>query len=262
MGAPSVPSNSSAIYLALQRALRGQSISEQEWQELSTFVNREAPPLLADGSTTYLVLGSYRPPYIPQVNQVQHELDRRPGTYTVKVGDMIDLETTDASEFRVKFHLAATLADWIVGVYEQDAGGEAPELGKLSEIYPARTYVLPRDYDVEFSHVETREEALAAATAVYFDVDTTDAAKKAVLEELLAAARSNGANVTAEELADFLSRREERNYEIAEYSWVHRQEFRFFDRQRQCLPWTTGDGHRKQARRIPGPSKPAWSSSS
>lgn len=259
MDEPSVPDNSPEIYRAIERSLGGQSISERDWEVFSTFVAREAPPLLADGPTTYLVLGSYRPPYIPQVNQVQHELDRRPGTYTVKVGDMVDPETAEAPAFRIKFHLAATLADWIVGVYEQEAGGEAPELGKLSEVYPGKTYVLPRDYSVAFSRIETREEALAAATAVYFDDGTPDPEKEENLRDLVAAAKSNDVALTGEGLVDFLTQREDQGYDVAEYSWVHRQEFHFFDRERQCLPWTTGDGHRKQARRVPGPSQFAWS---
>lgn len=258
MTPPSVPPGSLEIYRAAERALGDRSLSERDWQAFSTFVNREAPPLLAVDSTTYLVLGSYRPPYVPQVNQVQHELDRRPGSYTVKIGDMVDPETADVPEFRVKFHVAATLADWIVGVYEQEAGGEAPELGKLSEVYPGKTYVLPRDYAIDFGHVETREEALAAATAIYFDDGTAESEKKAALRELVASARSNGAAVTADDLVDFLAGREDRDYEVVEYSWVHRQEFRFFDGNRTCLPWTTDDGHRMQARRVPGPAKPTW----
>ena len=251
MTVPSVPQTSTAMYRAIVRSLRGQSISEQDWRAFTTFINDEAPPLLADGFTTYLVLGSYRPPYIPQVNQVQHELNRRPKSHSIKIGDMIDPKTSDAPEFRIKFHLAATLADWIVGVYEQEAGGEAPELGKLSEVYPTKTYVLPRDVSIEAKHIEKREEALATATALYFDEETAHPEKKKLLQELVTAARSNGADISGKDIADFLLRRGKEGYKKCNYSWVHLQEFQFFDRNRRCLPWTTDEGHRLQARRVP-----------
>jgi hypothetical protein len=43
--------------------------------------------------------------------------------------------------------LLATYSDYIVGVFEKESGGEAPELGEIDDPpYFDKSYVFPRDY--------------------------------------------------------------------------------------------------------------------
>lgn len=241
----SVPDASPEIYRAVARALRDQSLSPDDWAEIAAFVRREASDLLAAGRTSYLVLGSYRSPYQRRLRIVQHELSRPVDAHAVVLGDMETPDTDEAVTFRVKFHVAAGAADWLVGVYEKESGGESPELGKLSELFPGETYVLPRDYRVQLSNVTSRADVLAAATVIYLGDESTEA-KAALLRKLLDRARELDVPITEGELVEFLAEREADGYDLPGYSWVHESEFEFFENRGRCFPWTTEDGLRER----------------
>lgn len=245
----SVPDAAPEIYRAVASALHGQSLSPDAWVEIAGFVRREASDLLATGRTSYLVLGSYRSPYERMLRIVQHELDRPVDAHAVVLGDMETPDTDDAVTFRVKFHVAAGAADWLVGVYEKESGGESPELGKLSELFDKKTYVLPRDHRVTLSNVTSRADVLAAATAIYLGDEPAEA-KATLLRKLLERARERDVALTEGELVEFLTEREADSYDLPGYSWVHESEFEFFEEQGRCLPWTTEDGLREQARTV------------
>jgi glutathione S-transferase len=133
MSAPSVPPNSGKIMQAVRQALQGLDIGSKEAARILSWANSEAPAIYDRDQTAYLVLGSYRDPYLRRVRTVSDRLNRRYGTYAFLVGDLADIDLPRLPEFRVKFHITAALSDYVAAVFEQDGGGEINELGKLSE---------------------------------------------------------------------------------------------------------------------------------
>ncbi len=147
MTTPSVPPNAGQIMGAVRRALCNVDLTPTEARDILSWAQDELPAIYERDQTAYLVLGSYRSPYIRRVRSVSDRLNRRYGTYAFLIGDLDDIDVSRLPEFRVKFHLTAALADYITTVIEQDAGGEINELGKLSETeYFRKAYVLPRGY--------------------------------------------------------------------------------------------------------------------
>jgi len=144
MSGPSVPPNAGKIMAAVQRALRGLDVGSTEATQILSWANSETPAIYNRDQTAYLVLGSYRDPYLRRVRAVSDQLNRRYGTYAFLIGDLTDIDIPRLPEFRVKFHITATLSDYVAAVFEQDAGGEVNELGKLGETeYFEKAYAFP-----------------------------------------------------------------------------------------------------------------------
>jgi len=246
------PPNAAAIKEAVDEALHGTELEPEEAAEVLGFANRELPNLHTP-DTSYFVLGSYRDPFIRRVRAVQNQLNKRVGTYPFLLGDLPDLEIDRLPGFRIQFHLLATHADYVVGVFEQDAGGEITELGKISSTpYFEKSYALPRDYAwLTDRRLETLEDVTAAATVVHYNDDLDEEQTRAELESLVTAARRKGIDVTADELLERIADRDLEGAHGVSYSWVHVNEFRLFELHGRCFPWTTEEELRTVANRLP-----------
>lgn len=254
----SAPSDAARLKRAVERAIK-RPLAVDERKETIEFIRAELPAFRVSGRTTYLVLGSYRDDYEENLRLVQSELNKRTDTFAAVVGDLRDPDFEEGSAFAVKLHLTATYADWVVGVYEKESGGEAPELGVVHAVYFEKTHVLPRDYAWTTSdNIDSPDAARRTALEIYFNEDLDDEEKEAELEGLYRIIKENSVDVTAEEVKELLQAREGPGDEPATYSWVHASFFRDFERAGQCHPWYTQGDLRTQARAVPGPAHPQW----
>ncbi|WP_235019639.1 hypothetical protein [Natrialba sp. INN-245] len=225
--------------------------------DILSWAQDELPAIYERDQTAYLVLGSYRSPYIRRVRSVTDRLNRRYGTYAFLIGDLGDIDVSRHPEFRVKFHLTAALADYITTVIEQDAGGEINELGKLSETeYFRKAYVLPRGYrwDTE-SNLRGREDVLAAAAQIEAATDVDEETTQSELSKLVDRATAAGIDVTVDELTEWLTDHE---LAVPSYSWVQLNDFRLFELQDRCYPWLTEDELVERTDELPGSPRPQW----
>lgn len=257
MTAPSVPPESGQILAATRRALRGADLDPAESMRILSWAREELPAIYERDQTSYLVLGSYRSPYIRRLRAVSDRLNRRYGTYAFLIGDLGDVGIPRVPEFRVKFHLTATLADYVGAVLEQDAGGEINELGKLSETeYFEKAHVLPRGYRWETeSNLEDERDVFVAAAQLVAATDIDENQRRAELERLCQRARNAGFDLTQAELTTWL---DEHEPDVPSYSWVHLNDFRLFDLHGRCYPWTTEDQLLEATDELPGPPRPSW----
>lgn len=252
MSEPGPPPNAREIMESVNDALQGLELEPDESSKILGFANREVPYLLTS-ETSYFILGSYREPYIRRVRIVQNELNRRLGTYPFVLGDLPEIDVDRLPAFRIRFHLLATYTDHVVAVFEQDAGGEVTELGKISETpYFEKSSVLPRDYAwMTDRNLETPGDVLAAAITVHVNDDLDPAETEEELERILGAARANGVDLTYESVVERIEAREEAKVETASYSWVHLNEFRLFELHGRCFPWSAPDDLREVVSEIP-----------
>lgn len=252
MSPPGPPANAAEVMANVDEALQGVDVEPNEASEILGFANRELP-YLQTPDTSYLVLGSYREPFHRRLRVVQNELDKRLGTYPFLVGDLEEIDLDRLPTFRIRFYLLAAYADYVVAVYEQDAGGEVTELGKISETpYFEKSHVLPRDYAwMTDRKLDTRGAALAAAVNVYFNDDLDAESVADELETIAAKAHRNGVDVTREELVERIEDREESETEVTSYSWVHVNEFRLFELHGRCYPWSDPDELRAAVAEVP-----------
>ena len=88
MSGPSVPPGAGKIMAAVQRALRGLDVGSTEAARILLWANSETPAIYDRDQTAYLVLGSYRDPYLRRVRAVSDRLNRRYGTYAFLIGDL------------------------------------------------------------------------------------------------------------------------------------------------------------------------------
>lgn len=236
----------------VDEALQGLELEPHEASEILSFANREAPHLQTP-ETSYFVLGSYRDPFVLRTRIVQNELDKRVGTYPFLIGDLRDIDIDRLPTFRIRFHLLACYADYVVAVYEQDAGGEVTELGKISSTpYFDHSYVLPRDYDwMTDRELETPADVFAAAVNIYFNENLTSAEIDEELSGLIAGARRNDVDVTREAVVDRIEERDDAGWDAVSYSWVHLNEFRLFELHGRCHPWTTNEELRTAVDEVP-----------
>jgi len=171
---PGVPEEASEIYTALQRAMGGIELTQEERDAIATYACREAPTLLDTRASTYLILGSYRGELYERVQAVEHELGtRRTDTRAVVLGDTADLKVSEKAlpGFTVKFNILATCADRIVMVMEKESGGEGVELGRIVDApYFTNSHVMPRDYaNFVSDSVESLPDAKKAAIEIWFN---------------------------------------------------------------------------------------------
>lgn len=257
MSGPSVPPNAGEIMAAVQRALRGLDVGSTEAIRILSWANSETPAIYDRDQTAYLVLGSYRDPYLRRVRAVSDRLNRRYGTYAFLIGDLTEIDIPRLPEFRVKFHITATLSDYVAAVFEQDAGGEVNELGKLGETeYFEKAYALPRAYHWETdANLTDRRAVLAAAAQLVAATDIDAETKSAELETLVDRATQAGVDITVEALTTEL---EDHEIEVPSYSWVHLNDFRLFELHGRCYPWTTEEELLDATDELPGSPRPNW----
>lgn len=257
MTTPSVPPRSGQIMAAMQRSLRGIEVRPTEAMRILSWAREELPAVYDRDQIGYLVLGSYREPYVRRLRSVNDRLNRRYGTYAFVIGDLADIDVPRLPEFRVKFHLTATLADYVAAVLEQDAGGEINELGKLSETeYFEKSHILPRGYRWESELYFTDiQDVFAAAAQIAAAEDVDDETKQMELEDLVDRVRDAGIELTIDELIEWL---EGHDPEVPSYSWVHLNDFRLFELQGRCYPWTTEKALLARTDGLPGPPRPQW----
>jgi hypothetical protein len=246
------PADDAEIMEAVDEALQGLELEPHETAEILGFANREVPHLQTP-EDSYFILGSYRDPYVRRLRIVENELDKRLGTYPFLMGDLPEIDIDRLPVFRIRFTLLATYADHIVAVYEQDAGGEVTELGKISATpYFDRSTVLPRDYAwMTDRNIETVADLLAAAVNVYFNDDLDEEETEAELDSLVTQAQRNDIEVSREEVVDRIEERTDADGEAVSYSWVHLNEFRLFELHGRCLPWTDPEELRDVTDRVP-----------
>ena len=257
MSAPSVPPNSREIMKAVQQALRGLNVRPTEAVRILSWANQETPAIYDRDQTAYLLLGSYRDPYLRRVRAVSDRLNRRYGTYAFLIGDLSDIDLPRLPEFRVKFHITATLSDYVAAVFEQDAGGEINELGKLGETeYFEKAYALPRAYQWETeNHLNDQRDVITAAAQIMAATDIDDESKSRELDDLVDRATRAGIDISADEVTTTL---EQDNFEVPSYSWVHLNDFRLFELHGRCYPWTTEDELLEATDDLPGKPRPEW----
>jgi len=208
MGSDHIPVDATEIHYALSRAIDPHSLTQSDRESIIEFINHELPAFYTPGRT-YVVLGSYHQPYIQRLRATAHELNKRPLSFALVVGDTPDPSLSAVSSFRVKFHVLCTVADWVVGVYEKDTKGESNELGKIAEEpYFGKSFVLPRDYHHPDAPLTTKADFIAAAITTYFDDSLTDGETRTELEHLLAEAEDVGLNVTAKDFVLSIQQRE------------------------------------------------------
>lgn len=258
MADPSIPPNADEIEAAVEEAFHGLEVEPHETAAILGFANEELPHLQTP-ETSYFVLGSYRDPYIRRLRTVENELNKRLSAYAFVMGDLQELGLDRLPEFRIRFHLLASYVDYVVGVYEQDAGGEVTELGKISETpYFNKSYVLPRDYCwMTCENFDGKADVVAAAMVIYHNDDLSDDEKESKLDSLTAEAKESGIDVTKEEIDDAVHERE--GDDVVSYSWVHLNEFRLFELHGRCQPWVEESELRDSVDIVPKPgSHPEW----
>ncbi len=257
MSDTSVPDISSEVYAAVDQVLKEHPpLNPSQWDNIAEYVNDEYDPLKRPDALGYLILGSYRRGYRERLRAAQHEIQKsRTSTYPVVLGDTpeIDLLPDDLSFF-LRFHLLATGADEIIGVYEKDSGGESPELGKVTATYFDIVRVLPRGYTGLTSDALNTPMAIKeAATEIYQAEELTDAQKRKELHGLLETARQGGIDITEDEIVEHLK---ERDADSSGYSWVHLCEFRRLERVGRCHTWQLNRELRDIARSLPSQHPP------
>lgn len=248
----SIPSNANQIETAVDEALHGFELDPDETARIFGFANKELPHLQTP-ETTYFVLGSYRDPYIRRLRIAENELNKRIGAYAFLMGDVREIGLDRLPEFRIRFHLLAAYVDALVGVYEQDAGGEVTELGKISETpYFEKSHALPRDYSwMTGERVESERDVIVAGIAIHQNEELSDEKKETEFASLIDSAQQGGLEVDQEDLKNAIQKRIEGATEIANYSWVHLNEFRLFELHDRCYPWIDEDELRECVKNVP-----------
>lgn len=267
MSAPRVPRNAPAIYLAVTRIFEGiSSPPQRDYHEVVRYMNEELPRF-EQADSSYLVLGSYRGAYGRRLREFANCLNMPTNAESIVLGDTLTLDTAVVPEFDIKINLLGETADYIAGVYENESGGESPELGIVRALFVNKTFVFPRDYTgLTRDRLETREDVIQAALTVYYaDFDHLESEqrvsekKKEELASLLTVAQEEGIDISERELTDLIKdRQRDIDEPPAEYSWVHLSFFKRFAVIDQCYPWTTMAELRDLADEIPGPARPRW----
>jgi len=260
MSDPSPPPDAADIMTVVHEAVGGIELEPAEKREIWRFTRRELPYLWSQ-RTSYFILGSYRDPYIRRLRAVQNELTKQLGAYPFIMGDLLELPTDRLNTFDIMFSLLATYSDYIVGVFEKDSGGEAPELGEIDDPpYFAKSYVFPRDYAwVTDAHLDSNHHVIQAALETAFADDLPEDEVHAMVDSLVDRAHDRGLDINEQEIWDGIDDRADEGDEPATYSWVHLNKFRKFELHDRCVPWTTVTELRTAVDELPSPTpRPAW----
>jgi hypothetical protein len=145
----------------------------------------------------------------------------------------------------------------VAAVFEQDAGGEINELGKLGETeYFEKAYVLPRAYRWEtVDHLTDERDVITAAAQIIAATDIDDETRTVELEALVERAEQAGIDTSVETVMTTLG---EHEVEVPSYSWVHLNDFRLFELHGRCCPWTTEEELLDATDNLPGSPRPRW----
>jgi hypothetical protein len=260
MSNPSPPPEAAGIMTVVHEAVGDLELEPAEKREIWRFTQRELPYLWSQ-RTSYFILGSYRDPYIRRLRAVQNELTKQLGAYPFLLGDLLELPTDRLNTFDIMFSLLATYSDYIVGIFEKESGGEAPELGEIDDSpYFAKSYVFPRDYAWETDdNIESKQHVTQAALEIAFTEELSDDEIQSEIESLVDRATDSGIDIDKEEICGVIDDRIEQGKETATYSWVHLNKFRKFELHNRCFPWTTEDELRKLVAELPSPTpRPGW----
>lgn len=247
----------------VHEAVGGIELDPGEKRVVWRFTQRELPYLRSQ-RTSYFILGSYRDPSIRRLRAVQHELTKQLGAYPFIMGDLLELPTERLNAFDIMFALLATYSDYIVGVFEKEGGGEAPELGEIDDPpYFEKSYVLPRDYAwITDSNLDSKRHVLHAALEIAFTDDLTTGDRLSEIASLVDRAQNTGIDITEGAVWDVIDERTGDGDEPVTYSWVHLHKFRKFELHDRCLPWTTETELRTAVDELPTPTpRPAWEES-
>jgi hypothetical protein len=162
------------------------------------------------------------------------------------------------------FSLLATYSDYIVGVFEKESGGEAPELGEIDDPpYFDKSYVFPRDYVwVTDVNLESKQHVIQAALEIAFADELSEDEVHSKIESLVDRAQDAGIDVAADDVWAVIDDRVADGEEPATYSWVHLNKFRKFELHDRCFPWTTVEELRTAVDELPSPTpRPKWEAS-
>lgn len=260
MSDPSPPPDAADIMVLVHEAVGGLELEPAEKRNIWRFTQRELPYLWSQ-RTSYFILGSYRDPHIRRLRAVQNELTKQLGAYPFIMGDLLELPTDRLNTFDIMFSLLATYSDYIVGVFEKDSGGEAPELGEIDDApYFEKSYVFPRDYIwVSETNLASKHHVIQAAVEIAFTDELTDDETQTEVASLVERVRGNDIDITEQEVWDVIDERESQGNEPATYSWVHLNKFRKFELHDRCFSWTTEEELRTAVSKLPSPTpRPAW----
>jgi hypothetical protein len=260
---PSPPPEAADIMTVVHEAVGGLELEPAEKREIWRFTQRELPYLWSQ-RTSYFILGSYRDPYIQRLRAVQNELTRQLGAYPFIMGDLLELPTDRLNTFDIMFSLLATYSDYIVGVFEKESGGEAPELGEIDDSpYFDKSFVFPRDYAwVTDTNLKSKQHVMQAALEIAFADGLSEAETHSKIESLVERAHDASIDVTVDEVYETLDDRRGDEEDPATYSWVHLNKFRKFELHDRCFPWTTEEDLRTAVDELPSPTpRPEWEAS-
>jgi hypothetical protein len=177
------------------------------------------------------------------------------------MGDLLELPTDRLNTFDIMFSLLATYSDYIVGVFEKESGGEAPELGEIDgPPYFDKSYVFPRDYAwVTDANPDSTQHVIQAALEIAFADGLSADEVQSRLDSLVDRAQASGLDIDGQDVWDVIDDRVAEGVEPATYSWVHLNKFRKFELHDRCLPWTTEDELRTLVGELPSPTpRPEW----
>ncbi|MFC7208963.1 hypothetical protein ACFQL3_00230 [Natronoarchaeum sp. GCM10025321] len=257
---PSPPPDAANIMAVVHEAVGGIELEPAEKREIWQFAQHELPYLWSQ-RTSYFILGSYRDPYIRRLRAVQNELTKQLGAYPFIMGDLLELPTERLNTFDIMFSLLATYSDYIVGVFEKEGGGEAPELGEIDDPpYFDKSYVFPRDYAwVTDANLTSKHHVTQAALEIAFTDELKQDEVHSKIDALVDRAQESGIDVTEKEVWDVIDDRAVEGDEPAKYSWVHLNKFRKFELHAQCFPWSAEEELRTAVSELPSPTpRPEW----
>ncbi|MFC6613705.1 hypothetical protein ACFQAS_01810 [Halopenitus salinus] len=263
MADPSPPTEAADIMTVVHEAVGGIELEPAEKRDIWRFTRRELP-YLSSQRTSYFILGSYRDPHLRRLRAVQNELTKQLGSYPFIMGDLLELPAERLNTFDIMFSLLATYSDYIVGVFEKESGGEAPELGEIDDSpYFAKSYVFPRDYAwVTDANLESKRHVIQAALEIAFSDDLSGDEVQSQIESLVDRTRDTDLDIDEQAIWDVIDDRTGEGEEPATYSWVHLNKFRKFELHERCFPWTTEDELRSAVNELPSPTpRPEWEES-
>jgi hypothetical protein len=201
---------------------------------------------------------------VVEASALQNELTKQLGAYPFVMDDLLEFPTDRPNTFDIMFSLLATYSDYIVGVFEKESGGEAPELGEIDDpAYFDKSYVFPRDYAwVTDANLESKRHVIQAALGIAFADDLSEDEVQSKVDSLVDRAHAVGIDVAADEVRDVIDDRVADGEEPATYSWVHLNKFRKFELHDRCFPWTTEDELRTAVTNSRPPTpRPEWEAS-
>jgi len=247
----------------VHEAIGGVELEPAEKREIWRFTGRELPYLWSQ-RTSYFILGSYRDPYIRRLRAVQNELTKQLGAYPFIMGDLLGLPTDRLNTFDIMFSLLAAYSDYIVGVFEKESGGEAPELGEIDDPpFFAKSHVFPRDYTwATDANLESKQHVIQAALEIAFADDLSEDKIQSKVDSLVDRAQDRGLDIDEPRVWNIIDDRMAEDTEPVAYSWVYLNKFRKFELHDRCFRWTTENELRTVVDKLPSPTpRPEWEAS-